>query len=109
MFYLFIFQTDMLVISCDFISNISLRKLIDVHKLHDSSVTMLLSAATSQADMAPGVKLKKKGIYFDRFVLVNLAVIEKTAGILLGLENSEIFFNLNLRNSFPTKPVILLL
>jgi len=49
----------MLVISCDFISDVSLRKLVDVHKVHDSSITMLLSAIAPQSDIAPGVKLKK--------------------------------------------------
>ena len=41
-------QTDVLVVSCDFISDLSLQRFADKHRRHDSSATALL-APTSLA------------------------------------------------------------
>ncbi|XP_041359479.1 translation initiation factor eIF-2B subunit gamma-like [Gigantopelta aegis] len=55
-------KTDVLVVSCDLISDISLHQVANIHRAYDSSITMLLSPLPEQyADVpAPGVKSRKK-------------------------------------------------
>ncbi|KAK6188198.1 hypothetical protein SNE40_004430 [Patella caerulea] len=55
-------KTDILVVGCDLISDISLHQIANLHQAYDSSVTMLLSPLPDQyTDIpAPGIKSKKK-------------------------------------------------
>ncbi|XP_067678308.1 translation initiation factor eIF2B subunit gamma-like [Haliotis asinina] len=55
-------KTDVLIVSCDLISDISLHQVANVHRAYDSSLTMLLSPLPEQyAEVAvPGIKSKRK-------------------------------------------------
>lgn len=53
-------KTDLLVLSCDILSDFHLHLLADVHRLHDTTVTMLLAPARSDMDSVPGVSTKRK-------------------------------------------------
>jgi hypothetical protein len=58
----FYLQTDILVISCDLITDLSLHHIANVHRTYDASVTMLLSTVPQQyLDIAPpGVRTRKR-------------------------------------------------
>ncbi|XP_062571421.1 translation initiation factor eIF-2B subunit gamma-like [Saccostrea cucullata] len=55
-------KTDLLIISCDLITDISLHNIANLHRTHDASLTMLLSPLPSQYydAVAPGAKSKKQ-------------------------------------------------
>lgn len=55
-------KTDILVISCDLITDLSLHHIANIHRTYDASVTMLLSTVPQQyLDIAPpGVKTRKR-------------------------------------------------
>ncbi|XP_052066030.1 translation initiation factor eIF-2B subunit gamma-like [Mytilus californianus] len=55
-------KTDVLVISCDLITDLSLHHIANVHRTYNASVTMLLSTVPQQyLDIAPpGVKSRKR-------------------------------------------------
>lgn len=55
-------KTDVLVISCDLITDLSLHHIANIHRTYDASVTMLLSTVPQQyLDIAPpGVKTRKR-------------------------------------------------
>ncbi|CAK8688127.1 unnamed protein product [Clavelina lepadiformis] len=56
----------MLIISCDVITQLPLHRLVDAHRLYDSSVTMLLSPSRPAGEAGPGMKVKKKGQHDQR-------------------------------------------
>ncbi|XP_056019961.1 translation initiation factor eIF-2B subunit gamma-like isoform X2 [Ostrea edulis] len=55
-------KTDILIISCDLITDISLHNIANLHRTHDASLTMLLSPLPVQfyEAVAPGVKSRKQ-------------------------------------------------
>lgn len=55
-------KTDILVVSCDLVTDVSLHQLANVHRKYDSSLTLLLSPLPSQyVDIpTPGVKSRKR-------------------------------------------------
>ncbi|XP_074650002.1 translation initiation factor eIF2B subunit gamma-like [Tubulanus polymorphus] len=56
-------KTDVLVVSSDLISDVSVQRVADVHRAHDATLTMLLSASkdyASETIAVPGPKSKKK-------------------------------------------------
>ncbi|XP_033097349.1 translation initiation factor eIF-2B subunit gamma-like, partial [Anneissia japonica] len=56
-------KTDILVVSCDLITDIALHKLVDVHRTYDSTMTALMMALPEQSSESltiPGTKSKKK-------------------------------------------------
>ncbi|XP_002128160.2 translation initiation factor eIF2B subunit gamma [Ciona intestinalis] len=53
-------KSDMLILSCDVITDLPLHKLADVHRLHDSTVSMLFCPSQPLLENLPGVKSKKK-------------------------------------------------
>lgn len=54
-------KTDLLIIPCDLITDISLHNIANLHRTHDASLTMLLSSLPSQfyESVAPGARSKK--------------------------------------------------
>lgn len=59
----YFFQTDVLVVSCDLITDIELHLLADVHRVHDSTITALMlspSEQTPESVAVPGPKSKRK-------------------------------------------------
>lgn len=49
--------------SCDLVTDLPFHRIADVHRLNDSTITMLLCPSKADLDNLPGVKPKKKGIY----------------------------------------------
>ena len=55
------FQSDLVVVSCDLITDVPLHRLADLHRTHNSTVTMLLGSLLDMTDVAvPGGKANKK-------------------------------------------------
>ena len=61
-----ILQNDVLVVSCDILTDLPLHKLVDLHRTHNATLTMLLAKADDIAkSSAPGSKSRKKvGMFF---------------------------------------------
>ena len=58
-----VFQSDVMVLSCDVISDLSLHRLADVHRTHDATVTALFSSipeTSADREAAANPKVKKK-------------------------------------------------
>ena len=55
-------QTDLLILPCDLITDISLHNIANLHRTHDASLTMLLSPLPAQfyEAGAPGARSKKQ-------------------------------------------------
>ncbi|KAK2138031.1 hypothetical protein NP493_9098g00001 [Ridgeia piscesae] len=54
-------QTDVMLVSCDVITDVSLHLLADLHRTYDATVTMLLSPAIDITDVSvPGGKANRK-------------------------------------------------
>ncbi|XP_066305036.1 translation initiation factor eIF2B subunit gamma-like [Branchiostoma lanceolatum] len=54
-------QTDILVVSCDLVCNVPLHQLADIHRMHNSTLTMLLADLPQTTDSAAILKSKKIG------------------------------------------------
>ncbi|XP_078658675.1 translation initiation factor eIF2B subunit gamma-like isoform X1 [Branchiostoma floridae x Branchiostoma belcheri] len=54
-------QTDLLVVSCDLVCNVPLHQLADIHRMHGSTLTMLLADLPQTTDSAAILKSKKVG------------------------------------------------
>lgn len=52
------FQKDLLVISCDLITDISIRSLYNHHQTHSSSLTCVMRRKTKLDGPVPGMKSK---------------------------------------------------
>ena len=60
-FSLFSLQTDILLVSCDLVTDLALHLLADVHRTYDASLTMLLASAPDAKELAvPGGKANRK-------------------------------------------------
>lgn len=53
-------KADVLLVSCDLLHDFELHRLADVHRINDSSVTMLLAKSRPELESLPGVKSKRK-------------------------------------------------
>nr|XP_039261655.1 translation initiation factor eIF-2B subunit gamma-like [Styela clava] len=53
-------KCDLLVMSCDILCDFELHRLADVHRLHNTAITMLLAPARPELENVPGVKAKRK-------------------------------------------------
>ncbi|XP_070564371.1 translation initiation factor eIF2B subunit gamma-like isoform X2 [Ptychodera flava] len=61
-------KSDIIVLSCDLITDIPLHRIADVHRTYDAAVTMLLANLPDQSaeqTTVPGVKSKKKQVQKD--------------------------------------------
>nr|XP_006818161.1 PREDICTED: translation initiation factor eIF-2B subunit gamma-like [Saccoglossus kowalevskii] len=61
-------KTDIIVLSCDLVTNVSLHHIADVHRTYDSTITMLLSNIPEESTdniTVPGVKSKRKQVQQD--------------------------------------------
>lgn len=61
-FYLFLLflQTDVLVVSCDLITDVALHEVVDLFRAHNATMAMLMSKAHEFTETVPGQKGKKK-------------------------------------------------
>lgn len=55
-----IWQTDVLVVSCDLISDTTLHQVVDLFRAHDATLAMLMSEAHEFTETVPGQKGKIK-------------------------------------------------
>lgn len=53
-------KTDVLVVSCDLITDAALHEVVDLFRAHDASLAMLMSKAHEYTETIPGQKGKKK-------------------------------------------------
>lgn len=53
-------QTDLLVISCDLITDVELHEVVDLFRAHNATLAMLMSKGHEFTEMVPGQKGKKK-------------------------------------------------
>lgn len=53
-------QTDVLVVSCDLITDVALHEVVDLFRAHDATMAMLMSKAHEFTETVPGQKGKKK-------------------------------------------------
>ena len=77
-------QKDVIVVSCDLITDVAMHHLADIHRSYDSSVTVLLASVvktSADREAANNAKTKKKTEtetceYFDSNVFVR-KILEK--------------------------------
>lgn len=53
-------QTDILVVSCDLITDAALHEVVDLFRAHNATLSMLMSKAHEFTETVPGQKGKKK-------------------------------------------------
>lgn len=53
-------QTDILVVSCDLITDVALHEVVDLFRAHNATMAMLMSKAHEFTETVPGQKGKKK-------------------------------------------------
>lgn len=54
------FQADILVVSCDLITDVALHEVVDLFRAHNATMAMLMSKAHEFTETVPGQKGKKK-------------------------------------------------
>lgn len=55
-----VWQTDVLVLSCDLITDVALHEVVDLFRAHDASLAMLMRKGQDGLESVPGQKGKKK-------------------------------------------------
>lgn len=53
-------QTDVLVVSCDLITDVALHEVVDLFRAHNATMAMLMGKAREFTETVPGQKGKKK-------------------------------------------------
>ena len=53
-------QTDILVMSCDLITDAALHEVVDLFRAHNATLAMMMSKAHEFTETVPGQKGKKK-------------------------------------------------
>ncbi len=53
-------QTDILVVSCDLITDVALHEVVDLFRAHNATLSMLMSKVHEFTETVPGQKGKKK-------------------------------------------------
>ncbi|KAJ7332800.1 hypothetical protein JRQ81_014980 [Phrynocephalus forsythii] len=64
-------KTDVLVLSCDLISDIALHEVVDLFRTHDATLSMLMKKAYEPTELVPGQKGKKKLVEQRDFIGVD--------------------------------------
>nr|CAG32728.1 hypothetical protein RCJMB04_34b5 [Gallus gallus] len=64
-------KTDVLVLSCDLITDVDLYKVVDLFRTHDATLSMLMKKAPEPTEVAPGQKGKKKPVEQRDFIGVD--------------------------------------
>lgn len=88
-----LFQVDVLILTCDLITDMPIHRLADAHRIHDSSITMLLCPARAESENTPGMKPKKKS---KNFCSNNVLDIDLCEFMLMSCFFSVWFKSLNL-------------
>uniref|UniRef100_A0A8D0KIA7 Translation initiation factor eIF2B subunit gamma n=1 Tax=Salvator merianae TaxID=96440 RepID=A0A8D0KIA7_SALMN len=64
-------KTDVLVLSCDLITDVALHKVVDLFRTHDATLSMLMKKAYEPTEFVPGQKGKKKLVEQRDFIGVD--------------------------------------
>ncbi|XP_077005985.1 translation initiation factor eIF2B subunit gamma [Tamandua tetradactyla] len=64
-------KTDVLVLSCDLITDVALHEVVDLFRAHDASLAMLMRKGQDGLEPAPGQKGKKKSVEQRDFIGVD--------------------------------------
>ncbi|XP_045148066.1 translation initiation factor eIF-2B subunit gamma isoform X2 [Echinops telfairi] len=64
-------KTDVLVLSCDLITDVALHEVVDLFRAHDASLAMLMRKGQSGIESVPGQKGKKKAVEQRDFIGVD--------------------------------------
>ncbi|XP_066481164.1 translation initiation factor eIF2B subunit gamma [Tiliqua scincoides] len=75
-------KTDVLVLSCDLITDVALHEVVDLFRAHDATLSMLMKKAYEPTELVPGQKGKKKLVEQRDFIGV-----DGTGKRLLFMEN----------------------
>uniref|UniRef100_A0ACB8F3S8 Eukaryotic translation initiation factor 2B, subunit 3 gamma, 58kDa n=1 Tax=Sphaerodactylus townsendi TaxID=933632 RepID=A0ACB8F3S8_9SAUR len=63
--------TDVLVLSCDLITDVALHEVVDLFRAHDATLSMLMKKACEPTELVPGQKGKKKLVEQRDFIGVD--------------------------------------
>lgn len=58
--FVLLWQTDVLVLSCDLITDVDLYEVVDLFRTHDATLSMLMKKTHEPTEVVPGQKGKKK-------------------------------------------------
>ncbi|XP_027693726.1 translation initiation factor eIF-2B subunit gamma isoform X1 [Vombatus ursinus] len=64
-------KTDVLVLSCDLITDVALHEVVDLFRAHDASLSMLMKKGQESAEPVPGQKGKNKTVEQRDFIGVD--------------------------------------
>ncbi|XP_006899061.1 PREDICTED: translation initiation factor eIF-2B subunit gamma isoform X2 [Elephantulus edwardii] len=64
-------KTDVLVLSCDLITDVALHEVVDLFRAHDASLAMLMRKGQNGTEPVPGQKGKKKAVEQRDFIGVD--------------------------------------
>uniref|UniRef100_A0A8D0GGT7 Translation initiation factor eIF2B subunit gamma n=1 Tax=Sphenodon punctatus TaxID=8508 RepID=A0A8D0GGT7_SPHPU len=64
-------KTDVLVLSCDLITDVSLHEVVDLFRAHDATLSMLMKKAHEPTEVVPGQKGKTKPVEQRDFIGVD--------------------------------------
>ncbi|XP_060629390.2 translation initiation factor eIF2B subunit gamma [Anolis sagrei] len=64
-------KTDVLVLSCDLITDVALHEVVDLFRAHDATLSMLMKKAYESTELVPGQKGKKKLVEQRDFIGVD--------------------------------------
>nr|XP_056723630.1 translation initiation factor eIF-2B subunit gamma [Euleptes europaea] len=64
-------KTDVLVLSCDLITDVALHEVVDLFRAHDATLSMLMKKACEPTELVPGQKGKKKLVEQRDFIGVD--------------------------------------
>ncbi|XP_008164948.2 translation initiation factor eIF2B subunit gamma isoform X2 [Chrysemys picta bellii] len=64
-------KTDVLVLSCDLITDVALHEVVDLFRAHDATLSILMKKAQEPTEMVPGQKGKKKPVEQRDFIGVD--------------------------------------
>nr|AAH41256.2 Eif2b3 protein [Xenopus laevis] len=88
-------KTDVLIISCDLITEVALHEIVDLFRAHSASVSMLMRKASEPIENVPGLKGKQKAVEERDFIGVD----DKGTRLLLLANEEDLDDGLNLKRS----------
>uniref|UniRef100_A0A3Q3X9H0 Translation initiation factor eIF2B subunit gamma n=1 Tax=Mola mola TaxID=94237 RepID=A0A3Q3X9H0_MOLML len=92
-------KTDILVVSCDLITDVALHEVVDLFRAHNATMAMLMSKAHEFTETVPGQKGKKKTAEQRDFVGVD----QSGKRLLFMANEADLEDGLSIRNSIMRK------
>ncbi|XP_075877454.1 translation initiation factor eIF2B subunit gamma [Nelusetta ayraudi] len=92
-------KTDVLVVSCDLITDVALHEVVDLFRAHNATMAMLMSKAHEFTETVPGQKGKKKTAEQRDFVGVD----QSGERLLFMANEADLEDGLSIRNSIMRK------